>query len=157
MIVALRKICTVCLALMPFIASRLRATTNEPLQLRVWCFVLRQSVNTFKKFPMKQFSYVEFVVPPVVTVKSTVFYVVTLWSSEKGPIFRRNISPSPSGSKNKQSKKPAGHLLLLLSCLAYSSTLKMRALYSFETSALSERTMQRFTIMYNKCNSWNMY
>jgi hypothetical protein len=43
------------------------------------------------------------------------------------------------------------------SCLAYSSTLKMEALYFFETSALSEWKLRRFTIICNKCNCWNIY
>jgi hypothetical protein len=40
--------------------------------------------------------------------------------------FRRNISPSTSGSKTIPSKNPA--------CWAYSSILKMEAICSFETS-----------------------
>jgi hypothetical protein len=78
---------------------------------------------------------------------------VLLWynamqSVEKEPMFRRNISPSSSGSKSKPSKKPVWSMKLatcfmLVSCLAYSSTLKMKATYSSEMSVSFQRTAWR--------------
>jgi hypothetical protein len=54
------------------------------------------------------------------------------------PMFRKNMSPLPSVSNSKLSKKPAEgrtlSLLLLVSCLSYASTLKLEAIYSSETS-----------------------
>jgi hypothetical protein len=53
---------------------------------------------------------------------------------EKRPTFRRNMLLPSSGYKNKPRKKPAEsggklssafHLILLVSCLVYSLTLKM--------------------------------
>jgi hypothetical protein len=45
---------------------------------------------------------------------------------ESQPMFRRNFSPPSSESKNKPSKLPACYpLFSLVSCLAYSSTLKV--------------------------------
>jgi hypothetical protein len=58
-------------------------------------------------------------------------------SVESQPTFRRNISPPSSGSKNKPSMKMGDKQssnFTLVSCLAYSSTLKMEAVCSFETS-----------------------
>jgi hypothetical protein len=45
-------------------------------------------------------------------------------------VCRRNISPPSSGSKNKLSMKPESRLQAeLVSCLVYSSTLKMEAMF----------------------------
>jgi hypothetical protein len=51
----------------------------------------------------------------------------------ESPTFRRKISPS-SRSEIKSRKKSCFRLLPLVFCLAYSSTLKMAALCSSETS-----------------------
>jgi hypothetical protein len=48
------------------------------------------------------------------------------------------MPPPSSGSKNKASA------FKLVSCLAYSSTLKMEATCSSETSVDSERTARRY-------------
>jgi hypothetical protein len=56
-----------------------------------------------------------------------------------GPTFRRNISSPCSWPKSRPRKKTADRaqlasLLLLVSCFVYSSTLKMKAICSSETS-----------------------
>jgi hypothetical protein len=58
------------------------------------------------------------------------------------PTFLRNISPPSSRSKNKQ----LCFLLVftLVSCLAYSSTLKMEATCPSETSVDFQRTTWRY-------------
>jgi hypothetical protein len=55
-------------------------------------------------------------------------------------MFRRNISPPFSGPKNKLCLPP----FMLVSCLAYSSTLKMKAKCYFETLAYFQRTTRRY-------------
>jgi hypothetical protein len=60
-------------------------------------------------------------------------------SVEIQPTFRRNMSGPFSGSENKPSKKLTESVLLatcsmLASCLAHSSTLKIEAICSSETS-----------------------
>jgi hypothetical protein len=51
--------------------------------------------------------------------------------------FQRNVSPSSSGLKSKSGKKSAlfAACFMLVSCLAYSSTLKMEATCSSKTLA----------------------
>jgi hypothetical protein len=59
-----------------------------------------------------------------------------------------NISPSFSRSKNKPSKKPEILCLppafTLISYLAYSSTVKMEAIFSTETSVDVQRITRRY-------------
>jgi hypothetical protein len=58
------------------------------------------------------------------------------------------MSPPSSGPKNKPSMKPAWacltHAFTLISCSAYSSTLKMEAICSSETSVEFQRITQRY-------------
>jgi hypothetical protein len=61
-------------------------------------------------------------------------------SFESQPTFRRNISPPPSESKNKPSKAFLATCFVLVSCLVYSLILKMKAIYSSETSINFQRT-----------------
>jgi hypothetical protein len=56
--------------------------------------------------------------------------------------FWRNISPPSSGLKDKPSKIPA--LLALVSCSAYSSTLKMEVILSSEASVDFQWTKQYY-------------
>jgi hypothetical protein len=49
-------------------------------------------------------------------MKSTIFWDITPFSVERQRTVRRNISPSPSGLTNKQSKKSAQKLALLGTC-----------------------------------------
>jgi hypothetical protein len=66
-------------------------------------------------------------------------------SVEESTMFRRNISSPSSRSKSKPIKQPrrACRLILLVSFLAYSSTLKMEVIFSSETSG-SLRTIQHY-------------
>jgi hypothetical protein len=62
------------------------------------------------------------------------FYIVgynVVYSVENQPVFRRNISPQSSGSKNKPSKKAAelAILFMMVSCLDYSLTVKMEGTF----------------------------
>jgi hypothetical protein len=52
-------------------------------------------------------------------MKSPVFWVVTLFG--EGMMFRKNMSPGPSGSKSKSSKKLAEESMLLGSLLGLPS------------------------------------
>jgi hypothetical protein len=89
----------------------------------------------------------------------------TVWSVENQPAFRRNILPPSSGSKNKVSKKPELCLppaFTLVSCSAYSSTLKMEAICSSETSVDFQRTTQRYipedgTLHNHRCENLKSY
>jgi hypothetical protein len=76
-----------------------------------------------------------------------------VYSAESQPIFRRNKSPTSSGSINKRSKKPesayyqhdADSKQILASCFAYSLTLKMEVTCSSETSVGFQRTTRLYT------------
>jgi hypothetical protein len=61
--------------------------------------------------------------------------------------FRRNMSPPSSGSNSKPSEIPAWswQQAILVSCLVYSSNLKIVAIYSSEKSVDFQRTTQRYT------------
>jgi hypothetical protein len=67
-------------------------------------------------------------------------------AGESQPTFRSNISPPTSGSKIEPSKKPAllTACFMLVPCLAYSSTLKINAMFSFETSVDFYSTTLRY-------------
>jgi hypothetical protein len=72
----------------------------------------------------------------------------TVYRVESQPTFRRNMSLPSSGSQNTPSKKPARnscsyYLLMLVSWLA-SSTLKMEATCSVETSVDLQPTTGRY-------------
>jgi hypothetical protein len=61
-----------------------------------------------------------------------------------------------SGLKSKPSKKPAEvrsacHLLMLVSCLAYASTLKMEVISSFETSGCLQAAQETRQILQHEC------
>jgi hypothetical protein len=64
-----------------------------------------------------------------------------VYSVESQPMFRRNTSPPSSGSKNKPSKKPAWKQV---ASRAYSSTLKIEAICSSETSVYFQRTARHY-------------
>jgi hypothetical protein len=73
---------------------------------------------------------VGFEVPRAVVMKSSVFWDIT--------------SGSPGISQARNQRESRRHAYLLVSCLAYSSTLKMDAKYSSETSAGFQRTIRRY-------------
>jgi hypothetical protein len=75
------------------------------------------------------------------------FWVVTPYRSERAWCFGI-ISPPSSGSKNKTGNKNLSLRLLLVSCLPYSSTLKMEAICSSEMSAYL-RTIRRYNPEYH--------
>jgi hypothetical protein len=65
---------------------------------------------------------------------------------ESQPAFQRNLSSPSSGPKNKPMKKPAWNLtptFILVSCLAYHSTLKIEETCSSETSVDFQQTTRR--------------
>jgi hypothetical protein len=69
----------------------------------------------------------------------------TVYSVESQSTFRRTVSPPSSGSisqeRNRLCLPPA---FTLVSCSAYSSTLKMEAICSSETSVYFQRTTRRY-------------
>jgi hypothetical protein len=100
-----------------------------------------------------------FAVLTAATVKNTVLWVVTPCSLEFGKrqAFQRNTWPPSSEWKSRRRKKsekaggklsPACPLRMLVSCLACSSTLKMEAISSFQTSV-----SLRITWRYNRKDS----
>jgi hypothetical protein len=82
-------------------------------------------------------NYVGFEVLTVVTMKSSVFWDITL-SGESQQTFWRNIL---SPYKRKPSKKPAA-CLMLVSCMAFSLTLKVEMICSSEMSLDFHQTTQ---------------
>jgi hypothetical protein len=77
-------------------------------------------------------------------------------SVESHPTFRRNIPPPSSGSKNKPSKKAVWSRYKALSCLAYSSTMKMEEAYFSETSDDFQRTTLHY-IAENGTIQWILF
>jgi hypothetical protein len=83
--------------------------------------------------------------------------------------FRRNMSPPSTGSQNKPSKTPAwkqsgkhGLSFTLVSCLAYSSTLKTEATSCSETSVDFQRTTwchipEDITLHNHRCENLKSY
>jgi hypothetical protein len=65
-------------------------------------------------------------------------------SGRNSLMFQRNISPPSSESNNKLIKKACHLLSQLVSCWAYSSTLKMELMYSSETSVDFQWAAQRY-------------
>jgi hypothetical protein len=69
-------------------------------------------------------------------MKSPIFWdIKAVQSAENQPTFRTNTLPPSSGLKSKLYLLPG---FLQVSCLAYSSTLKMEVIYSSETSTDSQ-------------------
>jgi hypothetical protein len=71
-------------------------------------------------------------------MKRILFWDITLHSTLK---FRRNMSPLSPGLKNKLSLPSA---FTLVSCSAYSSTLKMEAIYFSKMLVDFQYTVQRY-------------
>jgi hypothetical protein len=69
-----------------------------------------------------------------------------MWSDERQPAFRRNILPLFSGFKCKPAWNTAllAACFMLLSCLAYFSTLKLEEIRSSETSVGFNPTTPRY-------------
>jgi hypothetical protein len=84
---------------------------------------------------------VGFEVLRAVVMKSTIVWDITPYSPLSQPTFRRNKSPSSSGSKAELCLPPA---FTLVSGLAYFSTLKMKAICSLKTSVDSQRTTHSY-------------
>jgi hypothetical protein len=76
------------------------------------------------------------------------------YSTESQPAQRREISSPYSGLVRNPKKTPARSrtllvaYLILVSCLAYSSILKMEATYPSETSVYFQRTTRRYNPQY---------
>jgi hypothetical protein len=68
----------------------------------------------------------------------------TRW--EEHPTFRRNMSPASSELKSKASRRSAEPVscFMLVTCLAYSPTLKIEATCSSETSVEFKRHTRRY-------------
>jgi hypothetical protein len=81
-------------------------------------------------------------------LKSTSSGIIAVYSVESQPTFWGSTSPPSSGSKNKRFKKQHEDLIAtrftLLSCLAYSSTVKKKAIYYSETAVHFKRTIRRY-------------
>jgi hypothetical protein len=101
-------------------------SVSEPLACVLLCLII--TINC-----------VRFEVLTVVVMQSTIFWDSAMQSIESQLTFRRNISPPSSGSKNKSSKLCWPPAFIPVSCWAYSSTLKMKAIFSSEMSVDFQR------------------
>jgi hypothetical protein len=91
----------------------------------------------------------------VVTVESTVFWAVMLCTLLRcSPKFWRNILP-PSEKQDKQKAS----CFLLATCMAYSMTLKMDAVYSSEMLVKFYQATQHYILVHllRKCNSYTLF
>jgi hypothetical protein len=78
-------------------------------------------------------------------MKSYIFWDIKSCTLCSQPTFRRNMSSPSSGSKNKPSRKALlAVCFTLVSCLAYSSTLKMEVACFSETLVDSQQTIRRY-------------
>jgi hypothetical protein len=85
--------------------------------------------------PLHTNKYEGFEVLTAMVVKSTIFWDITLCRPSKvNRRFERTYNLHLLGRRISRARKQVESRVMLVSCSAYSLTLKMEAIYSFETS-----------------------
>lgn len=117
---------------MVFGPSRILLTVSP-----IGCLVCTDQKFNLKKNPLT-FDRIGFEVLVVVTVKSTLFWVITLCSLERVQRFGGTNRLLRQSRKVKQAAKmiSAWRLFLLISCLPYSLTVNMEMICFSETSGI---------------------
>jgi hypothetical protein len=115
----------------PYWESNLGRPARSPSLYRMSCQSSKKPVKVCKNLlhcHVSMITNVMFERQSSLSLKITILLFVTSFSSQRPDFFRRNILPLFSWSRSKSRKKQseaAFSLLLLVSCLVYSCTMKL--------------------------------